>query len=79
MEIIEFKGKQLQMNSNPATECPWIEPRYHLPNGNFVVEQFMVLESGQSNYSLIKRSTGIRRQGSFTGAAQLRPNVNWIC
>ena len=56
MEIIEFKGMQLQINKDSVTESPWVEAWYELPNGNCIVEKFLVLDSGRPTYTLINEA-----------------------
>ncbi|MDB4926622.1 hypothetical protein [Mucilaginibacter sp.] len=53
MQIVEFKGIQLQLTKDDPVEGPWIEAWYVLPNGHCVIEKFIVLETGKPSYQLI--------------------------
>jgi hypothetical protein len=51
-------GMQLEMvtDQEPAEDLPWIEGWFGLPNGNCVVQKFIVLETGNPSCHLVNEA-----------------------
>ena len=51
-------GTQLQMviDQVPPEDSLWIEGWFELPNGNCVIQKFIILETGQTTYQLVNEA-----------------------